>query len=224
MITLGCGAFLLWKGFSRGFLASLIGPLALILGSIAAGIYYVGTKQVTISLCIGLFGPFVLTWILRFLLRSWNRVINPEKEIHFLSRFGGALLSLSWGLTMIIITVLLLVLIPPFNKPMEILSQDIHSSYLYHLVKPFDSMADKSNKKHLSSQENIKLLSQDKRIQDVIQDPQITAAINRKDYAYLISNPKIAAIMQDPELIKKMMTLYKDMAEEEKNTTQNTSR
>jgi uncharacterized membrane protein required for colicin V production len=220
IITLICIIFLVWRGSLQGFVGSLLGPLGLIIASIVSVIYYAYTKNIAISLCIGLFGPFLLTWLFRFILHSWNKMTNPQKELSFLSQLGGALLSLAWGMTMLAITVLLLVMIPPFNKPLELLSKDIHSSLLYGAIKPFDTMAVST----ISPEDNIQSLSQDKRIQDLLHDPQITDAINRKDYSSLMSNPKITAIMQDPQLIKRMMSVYRDVAAQQKlqqNTQKN---
>ncbi len=201
IITLICAVFLIYRGLTRGFWGSLLGPLALIFASIISFVYYTWTKDMLVSLCIGLFGPFILSWIFRSFLRSGN----PENNLSALSRLSGALLSLSWGMAMLIITIILLTLVPPVNKPLQSMHKDISASRIYHLINPFNPF--KVNK--TTPPVTMKELSQDKRIQDIVNDPQIIDAINRKDYAALLSNPKIAAIMQDPEMIKKMMSVYR---------------
>jgi competence protein ComGC len=208
-LTLTCFCFLIWRGYSRGFLASLLGPLALIIGSIVSFVYYAWTKNMLVSLCIGLFLPILLAWIFRSSLCTWNQFTNADKKLNTLSRISGACLSLTWGMAILIITVLLLAMMPPINKPIKLVFNDIHTSQLYRLIKPFDASAiDKT-----TAQDNMKQLSEDKRIQDIINDPQVVDAINRKDYASLINNPKITALMQDPELLKKMLSIYKEMGQ-----------
>ncbi|MBF0490747.1 MAG: CvpA family protein [Candidatus Omnitrophica bacterium] len=218
-IALICCLFLVFKGASQGFLASLLGPLALILGSLVSYVYYLMTNNMIVSLCIGLFGPMVLAWTFRFILRSWNRTNNPDSQLSLISRLAGALLSMSWGMTILVITILLLTFVPPINKPLEQVSKDIHNSEIYGLIKPFDHTNKPSNNSKPVSEETRKAmaqkkmqeLSKDERIQALIHDPVIAEAIKNKDYTALISNPKVTALMQDPELLKKMLSLYKDM-------------
>ncbi len=214
-LTLICCVFLIFRGVSRGFLGSILGPLALILATIVSIVYYAWTKDIPISLCIGLFGPFILAWIFRFFLHSWKQMTNPEGKLSLVSRIGGALLTLLWGMTMVIITLLLLAMIPPVNKPLQVMYKDIHMSYIYRIIKPLDYYAiDKP-----SPQENLESLSKDKRIQDIINDPKITEAIRLKDYSSLMSNPKIMALIRDPEMIKKMMAIYKQLLQQQINST-----
>ena len=163
-----------------------------------------------ISLCIGLFLPIILAWIFRASFKTWNRFKNPDHQFSLLSRLSGAVLSLTWGMAIIIITVLLMAMMPPVNPTIKFIFNDIHTSKLYKTIKPFDSSAiDKKTAK-----ENIKALSEDKRIQDIVNDPAIVDAINRKDYAALMNNPKITSLMQDPELLKKMMSIYQDIGQQ----------
>ena len=56
--------FFLWRGASRGFIQSLLGPLAFILATAAAFIYYQNTKNIYVSLILGLAGPFILHFFL----------------------------------------------------------------------------------------------------------------------------------------------------------------
>lgn len=211
IITLALSTFLVIRGANRGFLGSLLGPVALILGTLLSIVYYYWTKNMLISLCIGLLGPFILSWVFRAFLHSWTVMSNSKGKLSPISRITGALLTWGWGFAMLIITVLLLAMLPPFNKPVEFIYKDIHLSHLYHLVKPLDSSAiDKP-----SSQNEVASLAKDKRIQDIVNDPSVVDAINRKDYSFLIGNPKITALTQDPALIKKMMSIYRQMLQEQ---------
>ena len=200
IITAICFLFLVWKGASRGFLGSLLGPLALILATIISIVYYAYTKNALPTLCIGLIGPFVLSWLFRSVLHS----LNPENNLSFISRLSGALLSLCWGMSILIMTIVLITIIPPMHSVMQSIDKDIYASKVYQAIKPFNPFAVAKT----DPQVNIKYLSQDPRIQAIINDPQIIDAVNRKDYAAMISNPKITALMQDPEMIKKMMAIY----------------
>ncbi|MBI3602379.1 MAG: CvpA family protein [Candidatus Omnitrophica bacterium] len=214
IIVLICSGFLIWRGASRGFLGSMLGPLALIIATVVSVVYYILTKGILISLLIGLLGPFILAWIFRWLLRSWKQMTNPEGKLSPASRIGGALLTLAWGLIMIIITLLLLALIPSINGPLQAMYKDIHQSKIYHLIKPWDMAGlDKP-----SPQDDLRALAKDKRVQDIIHDPQITQAIRQKDFTALMSNPKIMALTQDPQMIKKIVMVYKQLMQQQMNS------
>ncbi len=213
-ILLLCSGFLIWRGASRGFLGSVLGPLALIFATVVSVVYYILTKDILISLLIGFLGPLILAWIFRWLLRSWKQTTNPEGKLSLASRIGGAVLTWSWGMAMFIITLLLLAILPPINGPLQMMHKDIHQSKIYHLIKPLD-MAAVDNP---SSEDNIQSLSKDKRIQDIVNDPQIVEAIRHQNFVALMSNPKIVALTQDPAMIKKMTTVYRQLMQQQMNS------
>ncbi len=213
-IILLCSGFLIWRGAARGFLGSVLGPLALILATVVSVVYYILTKDILVSLLIGLLGPLILAWIFQWLMRSWNQMTNPKGKLSLASRIGGALLTWSWGMVMLIITLLLLAIIPPINTPLQVMYKDIHQSKIYHLIKPLDIAAvDKP-----SSEDDFQTFSKDKRIQDIFNDPQITEAIRHRDFAALMSNPKIMALTQDPAMIKKMAAVYRQLVQQQMNS------
>ncbi len=212
IITLALSIFLIFRGASRGFLASLLGPIALILATVVSYIFYQCTQNLLISLCIGLAGPFILTWVLRAFLHSVSVMSNSVGKYSPLSRVAGALVTWIWGMAMLIITILLLAMVPPVNKQLDFLYKDVHLSKLYHAIKPLDSAAiDQSS----DTENEAASLAEDQRIQDIVKDPTVVDAINRKDYSALISNPKFAALVQDPVMMKKMLRIYRQMMKEQ---------
>jgi uncharacterized membrane protein len=211
--------FLSLLGYSRGFLRSIFGPLALVIATVVSFVYWVWTKDLVVSLCIGLVGPFLLTWIFKFLLNSFKKATNPEAKPNFISSLLGMALTLGWGMVMWLMAVFLVSIIPPIFAPMEMITKDIHQSATYRLIKPFDFTASKRsatdpNEKPKSAEEDLADLSEDQRIKDLLNDPEMIKAIEKKDYAALMKSPQILAIAQDPQLVKKMLSLYKKMADE----------
>ena len=53
-------------------------------------------------------------------------------------------------------------------------------------------------------------------MQEIINDPQIMTAIEKKDYGALLSNPKIMAMAQDPEFVKKILGAYGQLQQTQK--------
>ena len=207
--------FLLWRGTGLGFIGSLLGPLALIIASIVSIVYFAWTKNLPVSLCIGLFGPFILAWIFRFFLRSWTKVTNPQGQLSMPSRLGGALLTWGWGMIMYAITLLLLTMLPTIYPPLEPINKDVHASLTYQVIKPFDFYASDDRS---TAKDDIKTLSEDQRIQDIINDPDIIKAIQNKNFASLTSNPKMMKLIQDPALIKRMLRVHQQQLQEQKTS------
>ena len=220
-ITFFLSVFLLLRGASRGFLHSLMGPLSIIVATILSIIYYQDTKDILISLLIGLVGPLGIHLLLKFLLGTWEKATNNAMNPNFLSRLGGAILTLIWGWIFIIFTLLLITLLPPFGKTLAIIRHDITNSESYvSIAKPLEDMfftAPKQNKPAtpvVAASVDAKSLADDPRFQKILQDPDIQNEIASHDFGKLMSNPKIMAltqqIMSDPEEIKKVMAIYRN--------------
>ncbi len=219
LIVLGCAALLIWRGASRGFVRSILGPICLILATLLATYYFNSTKNIVISLLIGLFGPMALHFFLSNYLKLWHGMTNPEWKPNPLSRLSGALLTLIWGLVFIGMTLVLLTLIPPFADGIKQISQNVRSSISYSLIKPFIQATPPAKTSATTSQSannnDIAQIANDPRFQEVINDPEIQRAIENNDFAKLMSNPKIMSLtqslMQDPEMIKKLMTMHSQL-------------
>src|SRR6266478_8734652 len=115
LITSLLSIYLIALGASRGFLRSLLGPISLVAGTVVSIVYYNCTKQLIVSLIIGLAGPFILLLILKFLLRAWVSVTKSSDKPDFLSRTGGLVLTLFWGWVFVVFTLILLAAFPPLN-------------------------------------------------------------------------------------------------------------
>ena len=110
LITFSLSLFFIIRGSSRGFMRSLINPFSIIATTILSIIYYQNTKDMLISMLIGSIGPIVLTFFLKSILSTFSTATNTDIKPNFLSRFGGALLTLIWGWAFIVFTLILLAL------------------------------------------------------------------------------------------------------------------
>src|SRR5438876_8046747 len=113
LIILFLSLFLLVRGYSRGFMNSLLGPAAVIAATILSIIYYQKTRDMTTSLAIGLAGPFALYFLLKFFLTMWTNATKTDMPPGLLSRWGGSALTLAWGWVFIVFTLILLAVLPP---------------------------------------------------------------------------------------------------------------
>ena len=106
IIVLSCSLLLIARGASRGFLRSLLGPVALLIATVASIIYYQVTKNALISLLIGLIGPIVVQMAFNLVLRSFGGLAKSEAKLTPPSRMVGAALTLIWGWIFIILLLL----------------------------------------------------------------------------------------------------------------------
>ena len=102
-----------WDGWRRGFLRTLLGPVSLLLATIVSYFYYNFTHDFLKSLLIGLIGPFVLNIILAVVLTLWNKTVNQNQKANNFSRAWGGLFNLVWMGGIILLTLVLLVFMPP---------------------------------------------------------------------------------------------------------------
>lgn len=215
--------FFLLRGASRGFMNSLIGPFSIIAATIISIIYYQATKNIIISLLIGLAGPLLLNLLFKFLLKSWAKVTSPS----FLSRIGGAILNLIWGWVFIFLTLILLTVLPPWGETLKAIQHDVTKSRSYLIAKPFENTffaAPQQNATPVtrrSLRNDAKSLAQDPHFQKILRDPEIQKDIDTHDFAKLMSNPKmmglVQEIMNDPATMNKVLAIYRSQVQPAKN-------
>jgi len=92
-----CLILFFYRGWSKGFLRNLLGPVSLILSCILATIYFRETKNMIISLLMGIFGPFVLNILFSLSIAAWNQTVDGKKDLSEISRLLGAGISMLWG-------------------------------------------------------------------------------------------------------------------------------
>ena len=219
IVTFFLSIYFLTRGASRGLMHSLMVPFSIIVATIISIIYYQITKQMIISLIIGLIGPLLLNLLLKFLLKTWAKATNTEIKPSFLSRLGGAVLTMAWGWVFIFFTLILLTVLPPWGETLTAVHNDVINQPYCQSAKPLEEyfFASKTKCQPPSTQQRLsnddaKSLAEDPRFIKVLQDPDIQKEIDAHDIAKLMSNPKMIAltqqIMSDPATMKKVMALY----------------
>ncbi len=218
LLLTGLIAYFFLLGFMRGFLRSIFGPLALIAGSWIAFAYYQSSHNGFIAFTIGIFAPMILGIFLRFFLSSWLKSLNPDAMPSAISRISGALITIAWGWTFVIFTVILIDLFPGNIKQVKPIQTLIHDSSIAKItVLPFRFLfiPDNINQGSSVSLSSAKELAQDPRLHELMDDPDIKTAAQEHNYAKLLQNPKIMKLTQemmaDPALMKKVLAAYGDL-------------
>jgi hypothetical protein len=223
IITFILSIYLLNQGAGRGFLLSLFGPFSIIIATIVSVMYYQTTQDMAASLIIGLIGPLLLGLLLKLLLNTWVKATNSKIQPDFLSRFGGAILTLMWGWVFIVLILILLSILPPWGPTLGAVHNDVMRSVSYQAARPLEKMLFGPAKQKASPAaagspiKDVQSLAQDPRFQKVLQDPEIQKEIQAHDIAKLMQNPKmmdlVQQLMADPETMKKVLAIYRSQTQ-----------
>lgn len=217
--------FLFWRGWSKGFLQTVLGPVALIIATLLSYIYYIIYHNMIIAIAIGTIGPIILSIIFSMTIGTLLLAAD-KKNISVLSHFLGATINTIWG-EFLLVTGILLILFIPLKIPLvQSIQNDIQRSWSYLQVKTridevFDQdvagvldpsklavLTDEKGLEHLGKTKEFQEIMNDPLIQDLLNDPQTTQAIEQKDIGKLMQSPKFIAITKNPELLKKFLALY----------------
>ena len=212
LIFLSLMSFFIWHGATKGFIGSLVGPFSFVAATYAAFCYYNITKNIVISLGIGLLGPFILKRLLRFIFQ----LSGDGQKLSPLSRAAGVCVSVLWGMAIVLPIVFMLTFLPPVFSAWAPIKKDIKTSCTFILIKqmtklcnlPTAEMELPSSGKSSSPPSSMKTLAQDQRMKNILSDPTIIKAIKDKNYAALFANPKILEAAQDPAFVQKLLSSY----------------
>ena len=219
---------LFWRGWTKGILRTIFGPIALVVCSFLSYFYYILTRDLLVAAAIGIAAPIVLNIIFSILLNLLTAGKDKERIATF-SRITAGLLNLIWGEFILIVTILT-VLMLPFELPsLNKAQKDIEGSSMYGFVKPaldealkahhiqaidptkIAALSDPKKLEALEKTAEFQSLMDDDRIKQILNDPVINEQIKNKQIAQLMQNPKIIELTRDPALLKKFLALYSKM-------------
>jgi len=226
--------YLFYKGWSKGLLRTLLGPLSLVICCVAGFAYYQKTQNLSISLLISIIGPFILTMLTSLGLKFWRKAVSDKTAPSLSSSLMGSMFSILWGGSYIVLILFTIKMIPPqvfsFRSVWyEKVQNDVTSSKSYAILDglikdrmPAASldlkkialmMQDPSFIEQFESTEEFQNLVEDKRLKAIFSDEETAELIRSKNYIKILSNPKIQAVFQDQELLEKMFALNKRIME-----------
>jgi uncharacterized membrane protein required for colicin V production len=223
--------FYFLTGWERGFWRTVFAPLSLIIGSVIGYVYFLWSHNLFVSLIISIISPFVFNIFFNLFIKT----INPDPPFFTFGRLLGAFFSVLWG-GVIVFLILLLIIFAPFKNPtLEKIQYTIHSSLYYRVFEAFASqktqsvqtkitniqevMQDPDKLSQLEETEAYQDLMNDEKLQDIFSDEEFLEQIKEHRYIDLLSSPKLKAVLEDKELIRKIFALNKEIMELEKKET-----
>jgi hypothetical protein len=214
-------------GWQKGFLRTIFGPIALILGSILSYYYYKQTGNLVISILIGLIVPFALNIILSLMIGIWQKSNDEEKEMFTLGSLLGAICNLVWGLTITSLMIFLFLLVPLQISTLQQCQENIHQSQYYSFLnKKFsldlrkDAMGldsiqeilkDPKKIERLQNSDGFQALINDERMQKIFNNEKTVSDMKSNNFGELLKNPDFMQLLNDQELTAKILKAYKDM-------------
>ena len=227
------------KGWRKGLMKMVLGPVSLAAGIIIGIVYYHKSHNMTISFLAGAVSPFIIRFLTTLLLALWVKSSNEKPSLSTSSRLTGSAFSILWGECYLAVFLILIGLTPMRFGVLKKIHRDVIGSRSYALLNHWigkkspvtsSSLTNISNVLSNPQQmgkykttEEFNTLMEDKQLREILADEEITAQINSQDYAKLLTNPKIQAIFQDEQLLKKIMALNKIILESETGAAQKTA-
>ena len=234
-IILGALLLLFLKGWFQGFLKTLLGPAALIIGCAMGFVYYQKTQSLAMSLLISITSPFILTILISLILKFWHKAVNNNAPLPLISRLLGSLISVAWGGSYLAILLILIGIIPIRFGWFEKIQKNVTTSTSYALLAQWSGgrlsttsldmkriseiYRDPAAFKKFQSTKEFEDLIGDERLKELFSDEKTAEQLRSQNLSQLLSNPKIQAVLQDKELLKKVFALNKKIMEEGLETT-----
>ena len=206
----------------------LVWPISLLITFAAGWAYYKVTHQFNVVWLIGLCGPYLFSWLIKFAVKRW---FNPDQNPPgIFSRLCGIALNLTWATVFVFLVVAVLAVFPFGRFDLKKFENDVHQSITFKLVKPVlvsrgilpaDASpalcmedvckVDASTAKALSDDEEVQAIINDPRIRKMMSDPKIMAAFQSRDIGAILSNPVLSDLRNDPAFLLKAIKVYPKM-------------
>lgn len=206
--------YYLWRGWRKGFLGAVLGPVSLAAGCILSYNYYLKTQNIVISLLISLLGPFLLHLTLAILLKIWTLSPDKKKKPSLVSRLFGAAFSLSWSGGIIVLLILLIMVIPSAVPYAGQIRDHLSETKTYTLISYYSKQNplqpdDNIRMEKLSQTEEFKQVMKDDKFRKLVTDPEVQKYIGDKDFNGLMNNDKVKDAMKDRDLMIQLFEFQK---------------
>lgn len=214
IIVLILFVYYIWRGWRKGFLGALLGPISLAAGCILSYSYYLKTQNIVISLLISLLGPFILHITLTILLKIWTLNADKKKRLSLASRLFGAAFSLSWSGGILVLLILLIMVIPSAVPYAGQIRDNLADSKTYTLISYYSKQNplqtdDNIRMEKLSQTEEFKQVMKDEKFRKLVTDPEVQKYIGDKDFGGLMNDENFKEAMKDKDLMIQLFEFQK---------------
>jgi hypothetical protein len=209
-IIWGFLAIFFLSGWLRGFLRSLVGPIAFIFCFLSAVIFYDLNRNILMAAVITFAGTIALALGLSLLLAITLASINKELrgKVFLLSRILGAAVNVSWQANILFIGLIIFSICPTEQTTLTRLQSEVSESTMVAFYK--SKIVSKSNEyqaliaslQSIRDPNEIKIIMQTKEFKDFQADPKLQAFANDPDVITALEEKDMIKILKAPTLRK----------------------
>lgn len=231
--------FYFFRGFVSGFLRTLLSPIALVLGTALAYVYYQSSHDFIKALLLSILSPFVIGLLLRGLLKIYESTGGRKSAIGPVSRFAGGFLAVGWSGLWLILILIFVTLIPTEKPGLKAVQETVTLSTTYGRINAWlgdklpgsstlgvhklaEVMEDPERYEELSETQEYEELMNDPSIRDVLTDKETLKQLEKRNIPELMQNPKFRALLENRELLTKMIALHEKLIQMEAEPSEST--
>jgi hypothetical protein len=218
------------RGWQKGLFLSILGPISLIIGCVLAYINFQTTQNILTSMLISLIAPVGLNLGLTMFIKIWQTPKDDKKSSFSINRLLGGLLGVIWSGGMLIVTLILIGVTPPWGA-MKNFKEVLDQSKIYSFIQT--KFVKKETASALDIQTTLQILQDPQKLEELqsteefqafIEDPKILALLTseesiqqmqKKDMMGLLQNKQLMEILQDKKTLAKFMALHQKMLEQQ---------
>jgi len=209
------------QGWTSGLLSTLIGPASVFVCSFIAFLYFDLTDNMLVAFFIAVAGSILTAGVASMLFYLWRKGVEKQyrNSVFPGSRPAGAVVSLVWlgGLT--IAGFMFLALIPTQLEFIQKAQGGIRKSHLgawterhvfsqvpliHNLFSVLSIFQDHERLTSMAETPEFKDFLAEEKLKDCINDPEVSEHFENKNIAALLGHPKVAAVLSDGKIMKKL--------------------
>ena len=229
--------FFVCNGWRSGVARSILHPLSFLISGIVGIIYYQVTKNLAISLVIGVTGSIIINLLFSLILTIWQKTANKNQPPSLASSLLGGVFNLLWNFSILFVFLILLTKLPSTNfLKLKDIQNDIAHSFIFSRLNngvskeipsvhqfnhALNVLKDPSHSEKITSTKEYQALINDEDIQNILADETLKQQIHDGNVGKLITNPKIQMIFQSPQLLQKFANFEKLLWKENMETANN---
>ncbi|MBZ0167415.1 MAG: hypothetical protein K8I00_11470 [Candidatus Omnitrophica bacterium] len=233
IIDLGVVVLILYylgRGWTKGFVGSLIGPISLFLGAGISYMYFQQTHNIMISGIISFFGPILIHITLSVVTNVSTYGTGKKPDPLLISSLFGSLFSVAWGGGILVVLMLMVMVLPPQLPSVGKFQERLALTKSYQLVNTvtgnfslyssmpvqtfMNIMENPEQMAALQSSEEYQNFINDDRIKSLFHDPEMQQYVKDKNIAKMLADKRMIDILQDEDLLSKIFTVQRLIIEQ----------
>lgn len=229
LIVIGLVLYYIGRGWLKGFVGSLIGPISLFLGAGISYMFFRQSHNMMISGIIGFFAPILIHITLSVVtnVTTYGRQKPPPSLI---SSFFGAVISTAWSGGILVLMMLMINVLPPqlptigrlqeglsLSKSFQAVNRMTGNFSIYSSMPVQTFMSVLENPEQLAavqSSDAYQSFVNDDRIRDLMNDPDIRSAVEDRNIAKMMADKRMIDILQDEDMLSKVFAVQRLIIEQ----------